>query len=185
MEADRLRPGRLPEDVVLKDAHAAVAGELCCEPPRPLGEHLRGDDVVGLPRVAELARAVLGVAPRHPVHLVRPDPGLVLALEEPEVALAQELERALGDEAFLDDQEPSRWNASIIFFRYERLLHSRSQRSRERRPRRREVARYQSRCEPARWRTPASRRSMPSVPTGGMGYSQHTSTRESTRPDPS
>ena len=94
MEADRLRPRRLPEDVVLEDPHAAVAGELRSEATGALGEHLRRDDGVGLPRVAELPRAVLGVAPRHPVHLVRPDAGLVLAVEEPEVALAQELESA-------------------------------------------------------------------------------------------
>ena len=105
MEADRLRARRLPEDVVLEDAHAAVAGELRGESARPLGEHLRGDDVVGLPRVAELPRAVLGIASGHPVHLVRPDPGLVLAVEERDVALAEQLEPALGDEAFLDDQE--------------------------------------------------------------------------------
>jgi hypothetical protein len=67
---------------------------------------LRGDDRVRLPCVAELARSVLGVAPWHPVHLVRPDPGLVLAVEEPQVPLAEELQPALGHEALLDDQEP-------------------------------------------------------------------------------
>ena len=105
MEADRLRPGRLPEDVVLEDANAAIAGELRGEPRRPLREHLGRDDRVRLPGVAELARAVLGVAAGHPVHLVGPDPGLVLALEEAEVALAEVLERILGDEPLLDDQE--------------------------------------------------------------------------------
>ena len=105
MEADRLRPRRLPEDVVLEDAHAAVARELRGEAAGPLGEHLRGDDGVRLPRVAELPRAVLGVAPGHPVHLVRADPGLVLAVEERDVALAEQLEPALGDEPFLDDEE--------------------------------------------------------------------------------
>jgi hypothetical protein len=105
VEPDRFRSRRLPEDVVLEDADAAVAGELRGEPPDALREHLRRDDRVGLPRVAELSRAVLGVAPRHPVHLVGPDAGLVLALEEREVALAEPLERALGDEPFLDDEE--------------------------------------------------------------------------------
>ncbi len=105
MEADRLRARRLPEDVVLEDPHAAVAGELRRKAARPLGEDLRGDDVVGLPRVAELPRAVLGIASGNPVHLVGPDPGLVLAVEQRDVALAEQLEPALGDEAFLDDQE--------------------------------------------------------------------------------
>jgi hypothetical protein len=61
--------------------------------------------VSDFPRVAELACAVLHVAARHPVHLIRADAGLVLALEEPKVALAQQLEPALRDEPFLDDQE--------------------------------------------------------------------------------
>ena len=105
MEADRLRPGRLPEDVVLQDADAAIPRELRSEPAGALGEHLCGDDAVRLPRVAELARAVLGVAARNPVDLVRSDPGLVLAVEQPEVALTETLERAFRDEALLDDEE--------------------------------------------------------------------------------
>ena len=105
MEADRLRPRRLPEDVVLKDADAAVSAELGGEAARSLREHLRGDDIVRLPRVAELPRAILGVAAGNPVHLVRPDPRLVLALEEAEVAVAELLERALGDEPRFDDEE--------------------------------------------------------------------------------
>jgi hypothetical protein len=105
VEADRLRPGRFPEDVVLEEAHAAVAGELRSEAARPLGEHLRSDDVVRLPRIAELPGAILGVAPGHPVDLVWPDPRLVLTVEQPLVALPQEPERALGDEPLLEDQE--------------------------------------------------------------------------------
>ena len=105
MEADRLRSGRLPEDVVLKDADAAITSELRGKPRRSLREHLRGDDRVGLPRVAELARPVLRVAAGNPVHLVRPDPRLVLAVEETQVALAQLLERALRGQPFLHDQE--------------------------------------------------------------------------------
>ena len=105
VEPDRLRPRRLPEDVVLEDPHAAVAGELGGEAPRSLRKHLRGDDRVGLPRVAELPRAVLGIAPGHPVDLVRPNAGLVLALEESEVALAQPLECTLRDQTFFDDEE--------------------------------------------------------------------------------
>ena len=105
MEADRLRARRLPEDVVLEDPHAPVAGELGGKSARPLGEDLCGDHVVGLPRVAELPRAVLGIASRNPVHLVGPDARLVLAVEQRDVALAEQLEPTLGDEAFLEDQE--------------------------------------------------------------------------------
>ena len=78
-----------------------------CPPSRPIAlvEHLRGDRLVRLPAVADLPRAVLRVAPGNPVDLVGPDPGLVVAVEEPLVPLAQELERAVGDEALLDDQE--------------------------------------------------------------------------------
>ena len=46
-----------------------------------------------------------GSRPGYPVHLVRADARLVLAVEEPEVALAEQLEPALGDEPLLDDQE--------------------------------------------------------------------------------
>ena len=105
MEADRLRPRRLPEDVVLKDAHAAVAHQPRGQPSDPLRQHLRGDDGVGLPCVAELARPVIRVAARDPVHLVGPDAGLVLAVEEAEVPLAQEPERGGWHEAVLDEQE--------------------------------------------------------------------------------
>jgi hypothetical protein len=106
VEADRLRARRLPEDVVLEDADAAVSRRLRGEPSGALGEHLRSDDGVRLPRVAELARPVLGVAPGHPVHLVRPDPGLELAVEEPYIAAPEELQPGLGNEPLLDDQEP-------------------------------------------------------------------------------
>jgi hypothetical protein len=89
----------------LEDPHAAVAGELRGEATGPLREHLRGDDRVRLPRVAELTRPVLRIASRNPVHLVRPDPGLVLAVEEGDVALPEQLEPALGDETIVDDEE--------------------------------------------------------------------------------
>ena len=105
MEADRLRPRRLPEHVVLQDPGAAVAGELRAEPAGALGEHLRGDHGVGAPAVADLPGAVFRIATGHPVDLVRLDPGLVDALEERLVALAQQVERARRDEALLDDQE--------------------------------------------------------------------------------
>jgi hypothetical protein len=105
VEPDCLRAGRFPEDVVLEDSHAAIPPELRCESTRPFGEHLRRDDRVGLPRVAELPCSVLPVAARDPVHLVGTDPGLVLAVEELQVALAEELEPALRDKALVDDEE--------------------------------------------------------------------------------
>ena len=105
MEADRLRPRRLPEHVVLEDPDAAVVGELRGQAPRPLAEHLRRDDGVRLPRVAQLPGAVIGVASGDPVHLVGADPGLVLAIEEGDVALSERLEPALGDETNVDDEE--------------------------------------------------------------------------------
>src|SRR4029079_7731227 len=115
---------RLPEDVVLEDAHAVVAGELRCETARPLRAHLCRDDRVGLPRIAELARSVFRITARNPVHLVGPNPGLVLALEQLHVALLQQLEPTLGDEPFLDDEEtvvPDR----LDLLRRERLDHGR------------------------------------------------------------
>jgi hypothetical protein len=105
VEPDRLRARWLPEYVVLEDPDTAVSGQLRGESASALGEHLRGDDGVGLPGIAELPRTVLGVAAGNPVHLVRADARLVLAVEESEVAIAEELETTLGDEPFLDDQE--------------------------------------------------------------------------------
>lgn len=105
MEADRLRPGRLPEHVVLEDPDSRVTRELRRQAAGPFRQHLSGNDGVGLPRVAKLACAVLGVTAGDPVHLVGPDPGLVLALEQLDVPLAQQLEPTLGDEPLLDDQE--------------------------------------------------------------------------------
>jgi hypothetical protein len=105
VEPDRLRAGRLPEHVVLEDPDAAVAGELRGEATGPLGEHLRGHDRVRLPGIAQLPGAILGVAAGDPVDLVRANPGLVLAVEEGDVALPEQLEPALGDETIVDDEE--------------------------------------------------------------------------------
>ena len=113
VEADRLRPRRLPEDVVLEDPHAAVAGELRGEASGALGEHLRGDDVVRLPGVAELARSILRVAPGYPVHLVRTDPGLVLAVEQAaRSARGGARARARRRDPPRRSRKPSRRNAS-------------------------------------------------------------------------
>ena len=105
MEADRLGSRRFPEHVVLEDPDAAIPHELGCQTPDPLREHLCRDHGVGLPRVAELACPILGVAPRHPVHLVRANARLVLACKEGLVALAQQLEYPLGNETLIEDEE--------------------------------------------------------------------------------
>ena len=67
---------------------------------------MRRDDRVRLPRVAELPSPIIGIAAGYPVDLVRPDAGLVLAVEEPLVPLPQRLECALRHEPLLDDEEP-------------------------------------------------------------------------------
>jgi hypothetical protein len=105
VEADRLGARGFPEDVVLQDPHAAVPDELRGEAAGSLGQHLRRHDVVRLPGIAQLSRPILRIATGHPVHLVGPDARLVLAVEEPEVALAEQLEPALRDEPFVDDEE--------------------------------------------------------------------------------
>jgi hypothetical protein len=105
VETDRLGSGRLPEHVVLEDPHPWVAHQLRGEAADPRGEHLGRDHGVRAPGVAELPGAVLGVAPLDPVHLVRLDPRFVLAVEQPEVALLQQFQRLVGDQAFLDHEE--------------------------------------------------------------------------------
>src|SRR5439155_409482 len=89
----------------LEDPDAAIPHELGRQTPDPLREHLCRDHGVGLPRVAELACPILGVAPRHPVHLVRANARLVLACKEGLVALAQQLEYPLGNETLIEDEE--------------------------------------------------------------------------------
>jgi hypothetical protein len=105
VEADRLRPGRLPEHVVLEDPHPRVVHQLGGESADPRRQDLRRDHGVRAPGVAQLPGAVLRIASLDPVDLVRLDPRLVLAVEQPEVALLQELQRLVGDQAFLDHEE--------------------------------------------------------------------------------
>jgi hypothetical protein len=54
---------------------SSIAHELGGDPADPLAEHVRGDHVVRPPAVADLARAVLGVASGPPVDLVGLDAG--------------------------------------------------------------------------------------------------------------
>jgi flavin reductase (DIM6/NTAB) family NADH-FMN oxidoreductase RutF len=102
---ERLRPRRLPDAVVLEDSHAVPSHQLGGEAAGPLRENLRHDRPVGLPAVADLARPVLRIATGDPVHLVRPDPSLVLAREEAIEPRSQPLDRLLVDEALLVDDE--------------------------------------------------------------------------------
>jgi hypothetical protein len=102
---ERLRARRLPDHVVLEDADAVPAHELRGEAAGPLGQDLHCEAAVGLPAVADLPRAVVGVAARDPVHVVRPDAGLVAAGEQCLEALAQAGDGVRVDEAFLHDEE--------------------------------------------------------------------------------
>jgi hypothetical protein len=101
-----LVPGGFHSTFVLEDPNALVPHQLRREPADPRREHLRGDHRVRLPGVAELPGPVLGISALDPVHLVRPDAGIVLALEQRQVAFAEPLEGTWGDQALLHDQEP-------------------------------------------------------------------------------
>ena len=76
---------------------AALAHQLRGHPAGALGQHLRGDHVVGPPPVADLPGHVLGVAAGDPVHLVGLDARLVLAVEQPLEPVAQRVERVLRE----------------------------------------------------------------------------------------
>ena len=104
MHAEGFRAGRLPEAVVLAEPDAVPARDLAGKPSAALGQDLSGDHRVGLPAVADLPRAVLGVASGDPVDLVRLDPGRPLAAEERLEALAQVLDGLHVDELVDDDE---------------------------------------------------------------------------------
>jgi hypothetical protein len=106
VHAERLRPGRLPDAVVLEEPHAFPPHQLGGEAARSFREHLVRDGEVRLPAVADLARAVLGVAARDPVHLVGPDPRLVVAREETVEPLPEPLDGSGVDEPLGHDHEP-------------------------------------------------------------------------------
>ena len=112
MEPDRLRAGRLPEDVVLKDPDAGVAGELSGETPGARREYLGGDDVVGLPRVAELARASSGSRPSTQLTSSGRMPVSYSPSKSLRVALAEELEPLSDTSPASTIRKPSRRNAS-------------------------------------------------------------------------
>src|SRR3954470_4814029 len=102
---ERLHARRLPDAVVLEDADAVVAHELGREAAGALGQHLGGEAVVGLPAVADLARAVVGIATGDPVHLVGPDAGLILLAIDRLEPLAHALDLLVGDEALVENEE--------------------------------------------------------------------------------
>src|SRR5712691_879155 len=82
VHAERLRTRRLPNAVVLNDPYPVPPDQRRGEPARPLRERLGGDAWIGLPAVADLTGAILGIASGDPVHLVWANPGLVAAGEQ-------------------------------------------------------------------------------------------------------
>src|SRR5439155_12631101 len=105
MHAERLRTRRLPDAVVLDDPYAVPPHQRRSEPACPLPEHLGRDAPVGLPAVADLTGAILGVASRDPVHLVWANPGLVAAGEQRLEPFTQERDGVVRDEALFHDDE--------------------------------------------------------------------------------
>ena len=100
----RLARRRLPDHVVLDQPQAREAGERGAERRVALGQHGRGQGAVGLPDVAELARAVGRAGGRVVVDLVGREAGLPLVLEAAVEALAHALDLVVAEPA-LDDEE--------------------------------------------------------------------------------
>ena len=82
VEAQRLRPRRLPDHIVLGDARAVPAHQLGTGPAHGLGQDDPGDGPVRAPAVADLTGEVGRVAPLAPVPLVGVEAGLELAAEQ-------------------------------------------------------------------------------------------------------
>ena len=104
MGEQRLARRRLPDHVVLQQPHARLAGELGGEARVALGERDVGEPAVGLPDVAQLARAVGRRDARRVVDLVGREARLPLVLEAGVEALARPLDLVVREPA-LDDQE--------------------------------------------------------------------------------
>ena len=104
MRQQRLARGRLPDHVVLQQPHARLAGELGGEARVALLQRDVGKPAIGLPDVAELARAVGRRDARRVVDLVGREAGLPLVLEAGVEALARALDLVVREPA-LDDQE--------------------------------------------------------------------------------
>ena len=104
MGQQRLARGRLPDHVVLQQPHAGLAGQLGGEARIALRQRDVGEPAIGLPDVAELARAVGRRHARRVVDLVGREAGLPLVLEAGVEALARALDLVVREPA-LDDQE--------------------------------------------------------------------------------
>ena len=100
----RLARRRLPDHVVLQQPHARRAGQLGGEARVALGERDAREPAVGLPHVAQLARAVGRRDARRVVDLVGRETRLPLVLEARVEALARPLDLVVREPA-LDDQE--------------------------------------------------------------------------------
>ncbi len=100
----RLARRRLPDHVVLQQAHARLARELGGEARVALGQRDVREPAVGLPDVAQLPRAVGRRDARRVVDLVGREARLPLVLEAGVEALARALDLVVG-EPVLDDQE--------------------------------------------------------------------------------
>ena len=95
---------RLPDHVVLQQAHARLARELGREARVALGQRDVREPAVGLPDVAQLPRALRRRDAGRVVDLVGREARLPLVLEAGVEALARSLDLVLG-EPVLDDQE--------------------------------------------------------------------------------
>ena len=104
MRQQRLARGRLPDHVVLQQPHAGLAGELRGEARIALLQRDVGKPAIGLPDVAELARAVGRRHARRVVDFVGREAGLPLVLEAGVEALLRALDLVVREPA-LDDQE--------------------------------------------------------------------------------
>ena len=82
MEAERLAPRRLPDDVVLANARSRPPAQLGAGLADIAPQHDRGDGEIRFPAVADLPRQILTVAPHPPIPFVGVEPGFECAGEQ-------------------------------------------------------------------------------------------------------